>query len=289
MGFPVNVVSSVFPAGAATEAKQDDVVTAIGTEQRRISRPYAEAIAEGDIAGHFPVRLRGDIQNATNVWTDIWGGAPATATVPLLSTTISAEIVSSSAQDAVGGTGAGKVSISYLTTDGVLVGETITLLGATPVALANPLLHVQKVCIVEGGTSVTTLAAGNIDVRLVGGAATVYARIPIGRVCTPRFVFRVPAGQSMYLTHVNAFGLALANNSDMQLRLVSNTEQGVALPLGVWQTIFSTGAGPGGTTTNGPIPVPLAIPAGAVVKAQARRVGGSGNCDASIAAYGWRE
>lgn len=270
-------------------AKLNNVTT---DELRRINRSYTQAISEGDISGHYPLRLSASLAAVGTSWTDFWGGAPTIAECPVLDTAISMEIVSTSIEDVSIGTGIYKVRLSYLDSLGALKSAVLSLTGTVPVALPEDVLHINKLYIVEAGSGATApyATAGTITIQATGGG-TVYASLPAGTTSEVRMVVRVPAGNTIYISSIVGFGIALANNSDMQVRLVANIDEydGSTLPLGTWITLWQSGAASGGGQLDVNFAMPYKLPAGTVIKLQARRLSGSGLANASAGIYGWRE
>ncbi len=111
------------------------------------------------------------------------------------------ECVSTGAQDTGAGTGVQQVRISYLTPAYVEASEIVTLTGAAPVAtVANNIFRIQSFRAYRvGGNAV---AAGNIDIRMIGGPATVYSRIGTGFTRARNNCWTVPAGKTLYVTSI---------------------------------------------------------------------------------------
>ncbi len=129
-------------------------------------------------------------------------------------------LVSTSAQDGVGGTGIRTVYVNCLTTAlGTRTIREITLNGTTPVLLGNDILHVQY--LESGAIGSGGVAAGDIycSTRDTAGTPTVAQRIDMiktgnGRSCAGRLM--VPGGFTAYLIgwHASAVG----NTMDVRIR-----------------------------------------------------------------------
>lgn len=256
-----------------------------------INKPYGIAIREGEVSGHTATTITAEVTSATGAWTDLWGGAPGTPVCPILSAAVAMEIVSSSGQDAVGGTGLSQVEIHGLNAAGALTTLVVTMTGGIAVPIGN-WLHINTVHGYARGVAGVTdvVAVGNIDVRGAGGG-TVYARIPLGRTYDPRMVFRIPAGYIGFWEDVWASCVAISNNNSAQLQIVANQdmESATVLPLGLWVPHGTIGTGAGGASTSGGFRVPYRFAAGVVVKARCRRVSGAGVADGFITGSGWLE
>lgn len=276
---------------ALVDAAGADLKT-VDEKLRVSSMPYTYDITEGNVVNHEALCIKANVAGAGTSWTDMWGVAPATTTAPIINAAIAMELVSSSAQDAVGGTGLYEIEVHYLDTSGVEQSTTIQLAGATPVAMPENVLHVNTIHGITQGSGATApyAAAGNIDIQTSGGG-TVYARIRTGGTTTSRFVFRVPSNRTGFMTDFAIFVQALSNNSSARCRLVANQdpESGDILPQGMWITYYETGGGSGGVVSAHTPAIPQKFNAGAVIKCQAQRYTGSGNADCVITACGWLE
>lgn len=127
----------------------------------------------------------------TGAHEDVWsvGGL-----YPWMAAATALEVVSSSANDAVAGTGARTVLVVGLDANFNPVSQTVTLNGLTPVALPTPLLRVNSAVIMSAGSG--EVNAGNIDVRRVAGG-TVQCRLPAGYGISRQSIYTVPAGSTL--------------------------------------------------------------------------------------------
>lgn len=148
---------------------------------------------------------------------DVWAGAelgvlngidhrliprPQNVAVPM-------EIVSSSVNDTLAGTGARTVTVFYL--DSLYVAQVVTLNmnGTTPVALPVNVMRINGVVVATSGTFGGT-NIGNISVRDAGGLGATYAYMVAGVSMSRSSMFTVPAGNSYDLLSV-FLGLSRAN------------------------------------------------------------------------------
>jgi hypothetical protein len=207
----VDVSSSALPTGAATSANQTngnqlagvkvfDTLTStykglqFNAESPQVcAQSYLHAVSEGDITGHTPFAKLGynpdvgpteeDIITQGGVYPWIAAGG------------IALEVVSSSANDTLAGTGVQKVRITYLDTDYSQQTQTINLNGVTPVALADTtILRVNSIRATQVGTG--GVAAGDIIVRNVGGVV-VYRQISTGFTRGRGLTYNVPLGKTL--------------------------------------------------------------------------------------------
>jgi hypothetical protein len=263
----------------------------VGGKPRISATPYGYSIAEGDVSGHVAAMVAGSAVSAGATLTDMWGGAPGTPYCPVLSAAVTMEILGG-AQDNAAGTGLAEVEVHYLDGSENAKSWAPTLTGATPVAFPEPVLHIQSVHAKSSGSASTgrATASGNIDIQGTGGG-TLYARMPAGSTCAPRFVFRVPAGYTGYWTDVFGFGVALSANSSGVIEIVANQdpESLAVLDLDIESCYFQQGAGSGGGSFGGSLAVPLKFNAGVVVKGRCQRIDGSGNFRGDLFGRGWLE
>lgn len=140
------------------------------------------------------VTLLGMSPGVTTGYSVVWGLGP-TAYAQLLSG-VAMEVVSNSANDAAAGTGARTVRVWGVDGNYLPFSETVTLNGATPVALTNTsVIGINGAEVLTSGSGGTN--AGRIDVRTVAGAtvkATIRASADVNGL-THDFIFTVPAGQ----------------------------------------------------------------------------------------------
>lgn len=172
----------------------------INGKQRVSAMPYLYDIAEGNVTDHTPFYKLGyngdvgsteeDIITAGGVYPWIAAGAG-----------IALEVVSTSGDDTLAGTGVQKVRVSFLDADYAAKTEIISLAGATPVPLVDTtVLRVNALRATQTGTGL--VAAGEITCRLVGGAATVYRTITTGYTRGRGLAYTVPLGKTLYLTSI---------------------------------------------------------------------------------------
>ena len=120
------------------------------------------------------------------------------------STLTSLEIVSSSLDDNISGTGARTVTVYGLTTDWEEVNEVVEMNGTTAVALANQYYRVYRVRVATSGSYATQIQASHIGTITVreSGAGQTWAEIPLEGVfgfgSSEIGVATIPAGHTGY-------------------------------------------------------------------------------------------
>jgi hypothetical protein len=169
------------------------------------SAPYVYAIAEGYITGHTIKHKMGYTLASAATETTLWN--PGTQYVfPAGALTV--EIFCANANDTALGSGATQIEVPYLDTsynehtavfdtnggtqtlaiiDGVGVPQTVT-----------NFFRVNGFHVIAGNKT-----AGVIDLRLTGGAATIYSQLPAGATRARNSVFTVPLGKTYFVENVH--------------------------------------------------------------------------------------
>jgi len=175
----------------------------IDNKMRIIANSYYYEVAKGNITNHTPIHLFG-VQSATvlNTHTDL--NELGVNTTPLPTSAIAMEVVSTSAQDGVAGTGALTVSIYGLDANYAEINETVTMNGTTAVATANSYLRINNFYINTAGTSLA--AVGTISFQASGGG-TEYSRISIGHTASQQALYTVPASKQAVILGGSAGGV----------------------------------------------------------------------------------
>ena len=170
----------------------------INNKPRVSAMPYLYDIAEGNVTGHTPYAKLGYNADVGATEEDIWtqGGV-----YPWLASAAALEVVSSSTDDDVAGTGVQKVRVGYLDGDYASQSEVLDLDGTTPVPLTDAtILRVNSIRATQVGTG--GVAAGTITCRLVASPYTVYRAIVIGFTRGRGLTYTVPLGKTLYITSV---------------------------------------------------------------------------------------
>ena len=184
------------------------------------TKPYGAKVGGGDITGSSRWVKSGycAIGAATG---DLWAKA-TTYEFPASATRM--EVVSSSTDDTVAGTGIQKVEIGYLDSNGDAQVMEIEMDGTTAVDCGelNTMLAVNyfRASQIGGGG----VAAGDIDIRTFDGAGTDYSRIATGATRAINAAFMVPADHKLVITDFKFSIGGSATNKDKSgvYRLLSN-------------------------------------------------------------------
>lgn len=168
----------------------------ITNKPRVVNTPYYDEIVQGNIPGHVARHIVGIQPAVSLVASDV--SELGVLTIPLPSVATAMEIVSSSTQDGVAGTGILQLDVHGLDATGNLLTQTIVMNGITPVAIPTPLLRVNYINATSVGTA--GVAVGVIDCRDVATPTTVYSKVTVGNVESRQALFTIPAGKSGYIT-----------------------------------------------------------------------------------------
>lgn len=156
----------------------------------------------------------------------VWSGG-ATSYVQLTSGT-ALEVVSASANDTAAGTGARTVRVDGVDSSYLPFSETVTLNGATPVALTNTsVIAINKTTVITAGSGLTN--AGKIDVRAVSGGAVKSSiqALAESQGESADFVFTIPASTYGMLRKIQVY--ARSNTGDIWVYLKTQSSTGISL------------------------------------------------------------
>jgi len=246
------------------------LVDADGNESGMIDR--GSAIARGLISGESPVVIRGYNQGTTTTNEPIWaqsGGSYPSPNGAAVTITLS----SSSASDALAGTGAQIVQVKYVRfSDLVEVTANFNMNGQTAVTISADGYAINDIRVVSVGTGLSnagTIYAGYGTVT-AGVPANILASIVVGAIVGQQAVYTVPSGKALDLLSYR-FSPSVA--SFIQLRLKPSKLSGMVtteydIPLGSAATFNS--------------PIPSVIPSGYQVQIWCRTSAGAGACGCII-------
>lgn len=163
---------------------------------------YFENIARGKYLNKSHVYKFGNNKVVGTSEVIVWN---AGVTYTYLSTGVPIEILSSSADDTLLGSGARKVHIFGLDNDFNAIDEIVEMNGVTPVTLKNSYRRVFRAFVVSSGTYLTLDGAnvGNLSIRTVTGS-TMQAYIAGGTGQTLMALFTIPKGYTGYIWTASA-------------------------------------------------------------------------------------
>lgn len=162
------------------------------------SQDYLLSLSEGDITGHTPFSKFGRVSAVSNTLVDVWingTGTPSQYVFP--PSAIQFHVVSTSAQDGVGGTGILTLRLEGLDSNYAVITEDITMNGITPVTTTNSFLRINFCYALTAGS--TGAAVGTITVKNTADTITYSVISPGMNVCR-QLIYTVPAGKTLYLT-----------------------------------------------------------------------------------------
>lgn len=227
---------------------------------------FGHAVARGEVTGTLGFEGFGQVYSAGSATLDIWDGPTATIPVPPY-TGIPMEVVSTSAQDGVGGTGVTQLLVYYMDENGVLGPELVVMNGITPVSLScSNISFIQLAHTYAAGSG--KVAAGTISIQSVGGA-TVYAVVSAGKNRTLSTIRKIPKGLDFYLALVSASGASKSNDS-AQVWLYAESMFGVKMNAPEGGIFYPITEGTfGNSSLSARVEFPVHIPELTVVKCQA--------------------
>lgn len=213
-----------------------------------------------------------------NVWHDIWEGDADIIPEPSPNGE-QVQIVSSSNDDAEGGTGSNLVRLEYVNVAGELVSEDIVPTGTTPaLSIATDVAHIIDMynsAVGSGG-----LSYGDIELTKLGDTSTVYNVIKSGgnkSLCSLR---HIPSGDGLYITGM----LVSGDTKGTEVMLRSNSSDSGEV-FGDTSWLFQVPI----TLSDAPAPVmfdpAIFIPQGAKVKVSAK--GAASGSTVSVFINGW--
>jgi hypothetical protein len=182
---------------------------------------FYQKITLDKLPGWEPVFIQGHIASlaAASVPCDL---RPQALPYVFPVTAVNVEVVSTSANDSAGGTGARTIRIEGLDANYNVILDDITLNGLTPVAIPRPYLRVNFVTVTTAGSLQTN--AGAITVRTVTGG-NVLSTISLSGLGTgPGFgssstaVYTVPRGSKIFFLQLAGYAIN-ANQGSVELML----------------------------------------------------------------------
>jgi len=149
--------------------------------------------------------LNGGVVNKFGRNIDVDAGTEIIAsfggTFNIMTTADTLDVVSSSAADASGGTGATLLLIQGIGADFLNIEEYITPTGTTPVTTVNSYLGVNRVYVVASGTGNTN--AGSITIDDTSNTVGTQAQVPAGASVTQQCIYHTQIGRTFELNFLN--------------------------------------------------------------------------------------
>lgn len=228
---PVAVTSTELASGAAIAANQQ--TNALTDAQLRATvipvSHYGLEVAKGNIPLTTSLQKFGRATNGIQITpTDVWSRADASATQQIWTAPTTARvhaIVSSSAADVSGSTGAISVIVYGLTSwTANEVSETVNLNGVTPVNTVNSYVIIHRIkCIAQASTTNVGVNVGTITATAATDA-TITALVLPSQGQTQMTIYGLPSTKTLYIYRLYAYmnDSAGATRVDVQLRVNEN-------------------------------------------------------------------
>lgn len=167
---------------------------------------------------------------------DIWTGAANLIPIPPLAGQWMS-VVSTSAQDGVGGTGILTVEIHYIDANGIAKEEIVTMNGVAAVNTAA--LNIRFINDFYGLTAGATKAAvGTITIFPVGVPATIYTQIDIGKTRHINTAKMIPKDKVLLIESFDVSGASVAGAQSVDVRLRITAHHGILIPVTPPDTLF---------------------------------------------------
>lgn len=180
--------------------------------------PLDVLLALQGVANVRKVQLRGRNAAISNAAETVWGPG---STYAKITTAAAMEVVSSSANDASGGSGAKTIVVEGLDSSYATVSETVTMNGVTAVDLANTYLAINRAYVATVGNG--GVNAGAIDVRVKSGAVIkrqISAGATLGAGQDADFLYTIPAGYVGILKSVEFSGTGVTGDLTVYLNTI---------------------------------------------------------------------
>jgi hypothetical protein len=168
--------------------------------------PFDLQIARGQITGHSTVNIYGYGSAITTATIPAWENATA-YTFPVAATTMNLVSTINTGGDKTGTT----ILIQGLDANYAAISETLTLNGTTNVVTTKSFLRINNMSVssVTGGAAPT----GVITLKDLTDTTT-YAQIAASFGRSQMSIYTVPAGNTFYLSRIDAYAAANGNSAD---------------------------------------------------------------------------
>lgn len=220
--------------------------------------------------------------NINNIRCDLWDGPTCVYVFPAAAQQM--QVVSTSANDTLAGTGVQKVEIHYLDINYVEHIEDINMNGLTPVnTVATNILRVNYMHAIQLGSGGTT--AGNVSLRNTAGTIT-YSYMVAGYDFARQAIYTVPANKYGYISHWQASSGAITGSHFTTVTLRSTAHSGLSFP-GVFLVVDEVGLLNNSISVT--LPIPIRIPPMTDVKMTAISDASNAAAQVTGAITGWFE
>lgn len=256
----------------------------IQNKVRTSSVDFRVDIAKGYFSGAAEFRGVGE-RESVNVATngvDIWRGLSDIIPIP---SPIGEQmvVVSTSAQDSSGGTGASQIILHYLDANGIMQDELVNLNGTNVVyTIANNITFVNEMHTTIVGSN--GVAVGNISVFKVGDTNTVYNYIQAGGNMSLSCIRKIPSAKKYF---ISSFFASVVGNKSASVRLRSTDHHGVLYDGTNPIYIFKDSLYLNNSASNKDFSPPIVIAGGTIIKVTSWATQAGSSISASF--NGWYE
>ncbi len=167
-------------------------------------------LSRGIYSDKYTIHKFGRNPNQSTVWEDVWAGGSAMNRLP---TAVNLEVVSTSANDTVAGSGARSITIEGLDVNGNAISEDLNMNGTSSSSgTSNVFKRLNRAYVKECGTefasnfgdiSINEFGTSNVVSNILGLETHNTANYGIGQ--TQRGIFSIPAGYTGYITRIDVF------------------------------------------------------------------------------------
>lgn len=185
---------------------------------------YIRDVQRGNVSGSRVVEQVVSVSLATNTTHTLWSLGNS-GNQPVQTSTVSLELLSSSANDTAAGSGAREIVVEGLDSNFAVKTATVATNGTGAVSLGSGWLRINFAHVSIAGSS--QINEGNITIRIASGGAN-QAQMPGNWGTLSQVQYTVPAGKTAYL-----LGLSFGSMGDTEV-----------------QTIAAIAAGTGGGSTS---------------------------------------
>jgi hypothetical protein len=249
---------------------------------RMSSTPYTYDIAEGNIANHLIFQRNGFVTDVDNVEEDLW---PQGAKYVFPAAEMGMEVVSTTVNDDVAGTGIQKVKIYYLDDTFAEQNTEVEMDGTTPVATSvTDIYRVNYFRASQVGTG--GFADGTVSLRHLADTP-IYGSIAVGNTQARSLIYTVPLGKTVYLTDMSVSGSSTAGNHYTSFTLRTNWDYIPDVKVGWMNPVYTLTVQDGGLNIPFVTPIKLNATADVVMSVVSDAVNADAVCQSNI--RGWIE
>lgn len=212
------------------------------------AQDWAQRLAEGKLIGYTSQFKFGENVEVGVAEEVIWDGG---GTYTFLTSADFMKVVSSDADDSLGGAGANTMYVFGLDSNYNEVNELITLDGTDTVTTTTKFLRVFRAFVLTSGTN-TPIGDANLGTITISSATaiTLQAQIGIGNGQTLMCVYTVPAGKVAYVTGIS-FGVGQGKECTFRAKFRNGVSGAFSVKFSL--TLYQS-------TYIGPLQIPLRVP-----------------------------